>query len=112
MPRVDVYKRQAEYQRTNPKRQLAQARKARGQYRIDPGGGGVDDQPARGDRELHGEVFVGDEYGVIGEQQAAVHQDDDKERVVEGERRGAPGRGSAPHDGRGRDDHERTGSIG
>jgi len=87
----------AKYQRTNPERQLAQARKARGQCRIDPGGGGIDDQPARGDRELHGDVFVGDEYSVIGEQQAAVHQDDDKERVVDSERRGAPGRGSARH---------------
>jgi hypothetical protein len=35
--------RSAEYQRTNPKRQSAQAHKARGQCRIDPGGGGVDD---------------------------------------------------------------------
>jgi hypothetical protein len=69
--------RSAEYQRTNPDHQPAQARKARSQCRIDLGDGGVNDQPARGDRELHGDVFVGDEYGVIGEQQAAVHQDDD-----------------------------------
>jgi uncharacterized protein (TIGR03437 family) len=39
--------RSAEYQRTNPKRQSAQSRKARSQCRIDPGGGGVDNQPAR-----------------------------------------------------------------
>jgi hypothetical protein len=64
------------------------------------------------DRELHGDVFVGDEYGVIGEQQAAVHQGDDKERVVDGERGGSPGRSSAPLDGRSRGDHERTGGIG
>jgi hypothetical protein len=64
--------------------------------RIDPCGGGVADHRAHGDRELHGDVFVGDEYRVIGEQQAAVHQDDNKERIGDGERCGAPGRGSAP----------------
>ena len=52
--------------------------------------------PPAANRELHGDVFVGEEYGVIGEQQAAVHQDDDKERVVDGERRGAPGPETAP----------------
>src|SRR5580698_549428 len=51
--------RSAEYQRTKPKRHLAQVREARGQCRIDPAGSGADDQPGRGDCELHGDVFVG-----------------------------------------------------
>jgi len=48
----------------------------------------------------------------MGEHHAAVHQDDDNERVVGGERRGAPGRGPTPLDGRARDEHERSGAIG
>jgi hypothetical protein len=38
----------------------------------------------------------------------AVHQDDDKERVVDGERRSARRHSTAA----GRDDHERTGGVG
>ena len=56
--------------------------------------------------------LVGAELGVMGEQHAAVHQDDDNEREVDGERRGAPGRGPAPLDGRARDEHERSDGIG
>jgi len=63
--------RSAEYQCTNPERQSAQAHQARGQCRINPGGGGVDGSARVS--ELLGDVFVGDEYGVISEQQAAVH---------------------------------------
>jgi hypothetical protein len=48
----------------------------------------------------------------MGEHHAAVHQDDDNERVVDGERRGAPGRGPTPLDGGARDEHERGDGIG
>ena len=91
---------------------MAQAREARGESRIDVGAGGVDDQPAGRDRELLGGAAIAAELGIMGEHHAAVHQDDDDEHVVGGERRGAPGRGPAPLDGRARDEHERSGGIG
>src|SRR5205807_80730 len=46
----------AEEQRANPERKSAQAREACCQGRIDPGAVGVDDQPARRDRELLGDA--------------------------------------------------------
>ena len=74
-------------------------REARAKRRIDLGVGGEDDQPARRDRKLRRGAAIGAVLGVMREQDAAVHQDDDDERKIDGERGGAPGRGPTPHDG-------------
>ncbi len=103
--------RSTPYQTTNPKRDPAQPGEARDQFSVDLGAVGIEKQSARGDRQLHGDAFVSTIHGVPADQQAAVHQQEDKESVIAGQRRSAPHGGSAPFDGRRRDNHERTRRI-
>ena len=104
--------RSAEQQCANPERQLSSSCESFGETPVDPGAIGIDDQPGRRDRELLRGVAVSDELAVMRQRNAPVHQDDDNQRVVGAERRGAQGRRSTPHDGQACDEHEGARGIG
>ncbi len=75
------------------------------------GRGGINDQRAQSERELHGESFIDAVLGVMDRQLAAVQHDDDKDSVVNRKSRRSPSRRSAPLDGSSRNHDKRTGDI-
>lgn len=98
--KVHVEKMRAPEQHgADPERQLSHAREACSEPRLDPGIGGVDDQSAGPDRNLRGGAAIGSELGRVRKRDTAVHQENNDQRVVDGQPARAPGRGPAPLDG-------------